>query len=274
MQKSNYKTNGFTLVELAIVLVIIGLLVGGVLQGQELIKQAQIRNHIKAVNELKLAVATFQTKYDALPGDIKKPERFFPACDNSVEGGVDTFRGDGNGRIEQYSSGGGGYETYCVWFHLYHSGIYRVAEGPKENKVDEGSSWPPADVNFATHAFFYMVWPTDKSLVAELGYQDQNHASARFLKKTNRHELAVWGENSGLRPDIVHSIDSKLDDGKPATGIVRALVALALDDLSMQGICYNPITMVGMDIATAHPALDAAYDVAEEAKSCWVSFAL
>ena len=63
------KQLGFTLVEIAIVLVIIGLLLGGVLKGQELINQAKIKNVINDINGVTAAVQAYQDRYRALPGD-------------------------------------------------------------------------------------------------------------------------------------------------------------------------------------------------------------
>jgi len=62
-------TSGFTLIEIAIVLVIIGLLVGGVLKGQELITGARVRNLISQQDGIKAAFFGFQDRYRALPGD-------------------------------------------------------------------------------------------------------------------------------------------------------------------------------------------------------------
>src|SRR5438094_8822899 len=60
---------GFTLVEIAIVLVIIGLLLGGILKGQEMITQAKIKNVINDFNGIAVAVTSYQDRYRALPGD-------------------------------------------------------------------------------------------------------------------------------------------------------------------------------------------------------------
>src|SRR5713226_2368723 len=60
---------GFTLVEIAIVLVIIGLLLGGILKGQEMITQAKIKNAINDFNGITVAVTSYQDRYRALPGD-------------------------------------------------------------------------------------------------------------------------------------------------------------------------------------------------------------
>ena len=60
---------GFTLIEIAIVLVIIGLLLGGVLKGEELIRAARVRNLINEQQNIKAAFYGFQDRYRALPGD-------------------------------------------------------------------------------------------------------------------------------------------------------------------------------------------------------------
>src|SRR5262245_43449492 len=65
------KQAGFTLVEIAIVLVIIGLLLGGILKGQEMITQAKIKNVIADVSGVSAAMYGYQDRYRALPGDDK-----------------------------------------------------------------------------------------------------------------------------------------------------------------------------------------------------------
>ena len=60
---------GFTLVEIAIVLVIIGLLLGGVLKGQELINSAKVKNFANDFRNIPLFIYGYQDKYKALPGD-------------------------------------------------------------------------------------------------------------------------------------------------------------------------------------------------------------
>ena len=64
---------GFTLVELSIVLVIIGLIIGGVLVGRDLITAATVRAQIAQIEKYQTAVNTFRGKYGYLPGDIPDP---------------------------------------------------------------------------------------------------------------------------------------------------------------------------------------------------------
>ena len=66
------KEHGFTLVEIAIVLVIVGLILGGVLKGQEMIANAKVRNMIDQATSIQTAVFAFQDRYRALPGDYTR----------------------------------------------------------------------------------------------------------------------------------------------------------------------------------------------------------
>jgi len=66
----NCKRSAFTLVELSIVLVILGLLVGGTLTGQSLIHAAELRSVVKDYEKYKTAMHVFEDKYFALPGDM------------------------------------------------------------------------------------------------------------------------------------------------------------------------------------------------------------
>ena len=76
MQQLNSKDAGFSLVELAIVLVVLGLLIGGVLKGVELVESARLKSILTQVNEFRIAVSTFIDRYDALPGDYHEASQY------------------------------------------------------------------------------------------------------------------------------------------------------------------------------------------------------
>ena len=80
---------GFTLVEIAIVLVIIGLLIGGVLKGQAMIQNAKVKRVVKSADEMRAAFYTFYDKYGAYPGDENL----------AASPPSDTNNGNGNGLI-------------------------------------------------------------------------------------------------------------------------------------------------------------------------------
>jgi prepilin-type N-terminal cleavage/methylation domain-containing protein len=85
--------SGFTLVEIAIVLVIIGLLLGGILKGQELINSAKVKNLATDFKNAPLAIYGYQDRFRAVPGDDLR-------ADANLPGATIADRGDGNGRID------------------------------------------------------------------------------------------------------------------------------------------------------------------------------
>ena len=91
MQTKNTKQGGFTLVEIAIVLVIIGLLLGGILKGQELINNAKVRSVADRQNSLKAAWFGFIDRYNFIPGDSRRAVQLVPGA----EGRDDDQAGDG-----------------------------------------------------------------------------------------------------------------------------------------------------------------------------------
>ncbi len=110
------RQTGFTLVEIAIVLVIIGLLLGGVLKGQELITQAKIKNVANDLNGMTAAIYGYQDRYRKLPGDDNGASARWqnPAAAD----------GNGNGQIEgEFNSGTDGDESRKFWQHLRLSGF-------------------------------------------------------------------------------------------------------------------------------------------------------
>ena len=95
MQTKNTKQGGFTLVEIAIVLVIIGLLLGGILKGQELINNAKVRSVADRQNSLKAAWFGFIDRYNFIPGDSARAVQLVPGARRRTDTGSNEEAGDG-----------------------------------------------------------------------------------------------------------------------------------------------------------------------------------
>src|SRR5688572_28769310 len=109
--------SGFTLIEIAIVLVIIGLLLGGVLKGQELITAARVRNLISNQDGIKAAYFGFLDRFRALPGDYANATTNITNVSTVAACGT-AGNGNGNGRIEAATN-----EHILAWDHLSHAGF-------------------------------------------------------------------------------------------------------------------------------------------------------
>jgi prepilin-type N-terminal cleavage/methylation domain-containing protein len=111
--------SGFTLVEIAIVLVIIGLLLGGILKGQEMITQAKIKNVIADISGVSAAMYGYQDRYRALPGDDKLASRW----------GLTPSATAGDGVIEGTYIAAATAESMLFWEHLRRAGFISGGSG-------------------------------------------------------------------------------------------------------------------------------------------------
>lgn len=127
----NSTRHGFTLVELSIVLVIIGLIIGGVLTGQQIIQNARITNAVNAIQAFQAQFQTYAQNYGALPGDDANAETRFPSA--TLGGSNLGGNGDGNGIVgtdasfdvaaTQTAKLAG--ESLLVWAHLRAAGLVK-----------------------------------------------------------------------------------------------------------------------------------------------------
>src|SRR5690349_17357379 len=95
------RQRGFSLLEIAVVLVILGLMIGGVLKGQELVTGARVRYLIRQQDDLKIAYFAFFDRYHAIPGDYAGAVAVIPDISTAACNGG---KGNGNGRIETTGS--------------------------------------------------------------------------------------------------------------------------------------------------------------------------
>lgn len=218
---------GFTLIELSIVLVVIGLLVGGILVGRELIKSAQIRAQITQIEKYDAAVNTFRVKYGYRPGDLPSylAARFGFFAIPAPLGGSEGHQ-DGNGRVE---ADGDGTESFIFWRHLSEAGLIEGSYGTDQSgtPLDAATGDVPGPGAINTPELIGRILPK-----ARIG--DGNYLTVGVVdwERRNVWRLAgVWSINpdgwggvmplAALRPLDAYRLDAKLDNGRPDSGRVQ-----------------------------------------------------
>ena len=178
---------GFTLIEIAIALVIVGLLLGGVLKGQELIQSARVRNLAATQSEVKVAFFGFWDRYRAYPGDYNLASTNLPNV-------AATSNGNGDGQI---LLNGAMLESIAVWEHLSQAGFIA---GPYTYNAVVSSATNPTN---AYGVFLQLIY---------------DNAYANAGAPVARHNLKLGNQ---VPVGIIAELDRKIDDGNAQTGAFR-----------------------------------------------------
>lgn len=220
---------GFTLVELSIVLVIVGLLIGGVLIGQSLVNSVKLKSVISQLEQYHILTATFDERYQYLPGDLPTAGLLFAGqcggnCQTNRNGSNNCANGKGTGVINQNNGGNQG-ELRSVMCHLSRGIEFgeKFELAPQTGSNNSDTFWE-VGVHHADTAFDDVG----------LGYRGSGSSSALILGKY-RYGLglgrtAVYGNpannqtllNGAFTPEQALTIDKKIDDGLASSGEVRA----------------------------------------------------
>ncbi|PZP86196.1 MAG: hypothetical protein DI582_03530 [Azospirillum brasilense] len=213
--------HAFSLVELSIVLVILGLLTGGILGGQALIRAAELRAVTTEFQRYVTATQTFRDKYFALPGDMNNASKFWGAVDPTPATCVATASttaatcdGDGNGKV---GSGLSMSESWHYWKQLTNAGLvegnFNGIAGPA-NRFDAliGTNVPASRM---ANAGWTMV-DVDSYLVSSPTYYFLTTYGNTFTfgSKLNLR----FTNNPIMKPEEAWNIDTKIDDGKAVQG--------------------------------------------------------
>jgi prepilin-type N-terminal cleavage/methylation domain-containing protein len=208
---------GFSLVELSIVLVILGLLTGGILTGQNLIRAAELRSVSTDIARYQTAMRTFQGKYFAYPGDMPNASSFWGLSTNCAGADADgVCDGNGDGLINTSNVAGATSEEYQLWRMLSKAGM---VEGTYTGLVSAagsalaGENAPVSRMNNAAWRIRYMGDLSGTVTGTLLSTFALNYGNAL-------HNMSMSGGLTVLTPAEAWAVDKKLDDGRPANGTI------------------------------------------------------
>ncbi len=182
---------GFTLIEIAIVLVIIGLLLGGVLKGQELINTARVRALNNTVDGITAAWFSFQDRYRGFPGDYTQATVNLPGITDALG------NGDGDGQVNSDN------ERNNVWVHL------------------EAAGYITGGYNDETLSVVATDYSCDVTQCPDNGFgsgMNLSHGALRQAGGSNAHELI---SGRGIPVEVLAELDRKIDDGQAGSGAMQ-----------------------------------------------------
>lgn len=191
----NNKQSGFTLIEIAIVLVIIGLLLGGVLKGQELINSAKVKSLATDFRNIPLYFYGYQDRFKALPGDDARVVTNLTGATLATTPGAST----GNGVIGgAWNSTTQTDESYLFWQHVRLAGL-----------------------------------ATGSTVVGSADYIPRNSDGGVIGVQSNVGFATITGMTTGtyiicsdgILGKYVRQLDTTLDDRETSTGSMRAVVS-------------------------------------------------
>lgn len=246
------RQQGFSMIELAVVIVIIGLLIGAIIMGRTMIRQSELRNIATEYNLYTGAIEEFKNKYQAMPGD------FSAATSNwSTGGGMTVANGDGSGTVGTSTTGGvpsGSSEWYQAWTHMALAGLVpgRFTGADGGSGAEPGSNVPSSKVTPGGWTLLFFL---------------NTSTSASFWSGKYGHILTFGAKNTGtytsggiVTPVEMSAIDQKMDDGKPALGKLRS---------ARSGAAANCTDNSASVAAAAYNSSSSTY---KDQRVCWLMF--
>ncbi len=203
----NMQKAGFSLLELSVVLVIIGLVIGGVLLGRDMMRSAELQAVIKDIQKYQSALETFSDKYESMPGDMPDAEDYW--------GASNTDNGDGDGVIDTDA------ETIDLWNHLALAGIIEGSYSSSAATLTAGTSTP---LTGAQHIYYighycsiascsnWAASAIDNAKIILAGI-DGSTISAQYADVAN-----YTNSITGFTNEEAMNLDRKIDDEAPLTG--------------------------------------------------------
>ncbi len=246
------RNQGYTLLELGVVVTIIGIVAGGIFVTQTLIRSAHLSRLLSEYDTYLKAMSEFQTKFLSYPGDMNNAETMWGTdpggCPNTASNTVlktGTCNGNGDGKIGDSTTAGvlsNSSEWYRAWQQLSDAGFldqqYTGAPGPLNvAETVPGVNAPASSISGAGWTIHYFQMTTASN---DLWIDQYSHMLDYGMKVDG-------GRTTGaaLTSAEALALDSKVDDGKPGTGNIRAwrtayLPGCTINDTTQLLQIYNP----------------------------------
>ncbi|HCR85465.1 MAG TPA: hypothetical protein DIV86_02190 [Alphaproteobacteria bacterium] len=256
INQNNFRTasmkKGFTLVELAIVIIIVGLIIGGILAGQNLLNNAERQKVVKEFQKYNNAMSSFKQQYNALPGDMANATTYWTGLDS-------WHNGDGDGYIE-------GFDGEC----LYVPVLLNTSELLNEKiNLSTGGYVLPSKIKGTR----FFVCSTSADWDTENGYSGIASGYSIYDKTGNYLSLAPFESsdyNGPLAAETAIYIDQKIDDGKASSG---NMVAIRGFNSSVAGYqASGCITGSGAGFAASNTEGTISYDLSSKVRACRLIF--
>lgn len=211
MRPSSTSRAAFSLVELSIVLVILGLLVGGILAGQSLIRAAELRSISTEQQRFITAISAFRDKYFALPGDFNRASGAgnFAWTDSA---GTAAGNGNADGMVVGNATAASN-ETSTFWVHLAAAGLVEgtYTQVGNATALTSGTHIPRSRLG---NAGWKVQW-VGGQLAASTDYFPGSYGNSYFFGASG----TVIGTQTGIiSPEEAWNVDTKMDDGRPDQG--------------------------------------------------------
>lgn len=218
---------GFTLIEMSVVLVIIGLLIGGIMFARTLLRASQLQTVLTDADSYITAATNFKQQYLALPGDLPTATTLWGTDSNGCNyggGASGTCSGNGDGQI---GPTGYEYESFRFWQHLYYAGLFNqrlsgVASSGGVYAATIGTNVPAGSVSGGGFAVVFL--PNTAFTPTSLYYLGTNGNVLIFGGVSN----SFLTSGPLLTADEAAALDSKIDDGLPTTGKIRSFTTTPL----------------------------------------------
>ncbi len=248
MPLSRRTTNAFTLVELSIVMVIIGLLIGGIVAGKSMIANQTLRKVGADATSYRIAMGQFKQQYGYLPGDFPTATSLWGRADGGTpvsancsapffSGTTATCNGNGDGKIMAYDSPAYWNEMTLLWQHLANAQLIAGKYNPNANigcnyLTDPNSPYycyytPVGSVNVPSGSVnnsVFVIVGSDGSQNFAWGFDNQYSGALALYAKGDPAFFGYYHDNVGvLNAQDVAQLDKKLDDGLPGSGTIRGI---------------------------------------------------